>query len=131
MTLLSDGPRPRVLFLTCHLPYPPVSGGRRREHELLARLADDFDIEVCGVTKTLDDDLQALPDVPWRHAGIELFEAQSGCDPAPQVARHGSRDAAAWIARNAGRFDLVHVEGFYLWQHVPERRPPALLGEQN
>jgi polysaccharide biosynthesis protein PslH len=29
------------------------------------------------------------------------------------------------------RFDVVHVEGFYLWQHLPRQRPPALLVEQN
>jgi glycosyltransferase involved in cell wall biosynthesis len=127
----STRPRPRVLFLTCHLPYPPISGGRRREHELLARLVRDFDVEVCAVTKTLDDDRLALAEVPWRHSGIQLFEAKAGGHPAPQIARHGSPDASAWIARNAVRFDVLHVEGFYLWQHVPDRRPPTLLGEQN
>lgn len=123
--------RPRVLFVTCHLPYPPFSGGRRREHELLARLCDDFEVEVCGVTKTLADDQRAQASAPWRHHGIELFEAQSGSHPAPQVARHGSQQAGTWIANNAARFDLLHIEGFYLWQHVPDRRPRALLVEQN
>jgi glycosyltransferase involved in cell wall biosynthesis len=131
MGAASPRSRLRVLFLTCHLPYPPISGGRRREHELLARLVHDFDIEICAVTKTLEDDRLALANVPWHHSGIHLFEAKPGRDPVPQVARHGSHEATMWIARNAARFDLVHVEGFYLWQHLPERRPTALVAEQN
>jgi polysaccharide biosynthesis protein PslH len=121
--------RIRVLFLTCHLPYPPFSGGRRREHELLARLVEEVEVDVCAVTKTLDEDREAAGGVPWRHAGIHLFEAERRDHAAPQVARHGSDAARAWIAR--GRWDAIHVEGFYLWQHLPPRRPPALLCEQN
>src|SRR3954469_18220050 len=122
--------RPRVLFLSCHLPYPPVSGGRRREHELLARLVDDFDVEVCAVTKTFGEDQLADAEVPWRHSGIRL-EAEAGTEAAPRVARHGSREATAWIARNADRFDVVHVEGFYLWQHLPDRRPATPRGTEH
>jgi glycosyltransferase involved in cell wall biosynthesis len=120
-----------VLFLTCHLPYPPFSGGRRREHELLMRLCEDFDVEVCAVTKTLADDRAALPAVPWRHRGVELFEAIPDSHPAPQVARHDSAAARDWLRSNLHRFDGVHVEGFYLWRHLPPQRPPALLVEQN
>src|SRR3954451_24979407 len=90
----------RIAFLTCHLPYPPLSGGRRREHELLRRVADQFDLELCVVTKTLAADREALPDVPWRHDGIQLFEAEPIGAQAPQVARHGSAAASSWLARN-------------------------------
>src|SRR5437764_183681 len=38
--------RPRVLFLCCHLPWPPISGGRRRELELIRRVADRFDVHL-------------------------------------------------------------------------------------
>lgn len=83
------------------------------------------------MTKTLVEDRAAVGAVPWTHSGIHLFEAEPQDHDAPQVARHGSAAARGWLARNVGRFDVVHVEGFYLWQHLPRERPPALLVEQN
>jgi polysaccharide biosynthesis protein PslH len=58
-------------------------------------------------------------------------------DGAPQVARHRAPAAAPLIAGllTRERFDLVHIEGFYLIQHLravdPQRRPPTLLVEHN
>lgn len=126
----------RLLFLTCHLPYPPHSGGRLREHQLLGRLTQRFDVHVAAVTKTLADDRAAVHDIPWAHDGVSLFGAAQlvGLDGvAPQVARHRSDAATTAIGKliDAGDFDVVHVEGFYLWQHLPCSRPPAVLVEQN
>jgi polysaccharide biosynthesis protein PslH len=126
----------RVLFLTCHLPYPPHSGGRLREHQLLARLTARFDVHVAAVTKTLAADEAAIAEIPWSHAGISLFPAAqrpASDGIAPQVARHYSEAATSGVhgLLAGGRFDAVHVEGFYLWQHLPDLRPPAILAEQN
>src|SRR3954453_10947698 len=126
----------RVLFETCHLPYPPHSGGRLREHELLSRLTQRFDVHIAAVTKTLEADEAGAADIPWDHNGISLFPAAqlTGLsDVAPQVARHRSEAATAGIRGllAGGRFDVVHVEGFYLWQHLARERPPAVLVEQN
>lgn len=126
----------RALYLTCHLPYPPHSGGRLREHELLERLTERHDVHVAAVTKTLADDEAAVESIPWRPAGMTLFPAaQLPAAPgvAPQVARHRSGAATAGVQRLLahGRFDIVHVEGFYLWQHLPPARPPTVLVEQN
>jgi glycosyltransferase involved in cell wall biosynthesis len=126
----------RLLFLTCHLPYPPHSGGRLREHELLARLTQRFDVHVAAVTKTLAEDAEAVAQIPWDHHGVSLFAAAPLSQLeglAPQVARHRSKAAAAGIGEllAAGGFDAVHVEGFYLWQHLSRARPPAVLVEQN
>lgn len=125
-----------VLFLTCHLPYPPESGGRRRELELIDRLGDEFDVEVCAVSKTVDEDLRHAGELRERCAGVEVFAAAcaESLDPAPQVSRHACAEAAEHVAARvaAGRADLVHVEGFYLWQHVPRGCPvPTVLVEQN
>src|SRR5215208_4485126 len=90
----------RLLFLTCHLPYPPHSGGRLREHELLARLTQRFDVHIAAVTKTLAEDEEAAADIPWDHNGISLFPAaalDSLPGVAPQVARHRSEAATAGI----------------------------------
>src|SRR3982750_572338 len=102
----------RLLFVTCHLPYPPHSGGRLREHELLARLTQRHDIHVAAVTKTLDQDQAAVASIPWEPHGVPRFPAAQlvgMSDGAPQVARHRSAAASARIGAllDGGDFDLV------------------------
>src|SRR3954451_5692075 len=126
----------RVLFVTCHLPYPPHSGGGLRGDALLSRLTQRFDVHIAAVTKTLGADEADAADIPWVHNGISLFPAgqlTGQSDVAPQIARHRSEAASAGIRGllAGGRFDVVHVEGFYLWQHLGRERPPAVLVEQN
>ena len=136
----------RILFLTCHLPFPPLSGGRRREYELLTRLSKKHEIHLYCICKTYDDDRANGDYVRPYCADLVLFPA---ADPLaqrevsqqlsfahcpPQVLRHRSQAAAPAIARalQAHHFDLVHVEGYYLMQHLPLVSPaPLLLVEQN
>jgi hypothetical protein len=122
----------RVLFLTSDLPYPPFDGGRRREFELIRRLAGRVHFEVVAVSKTPDEDRT--------HAGVfgdaKIFEAANDRKgtAARLVQRHAC-DAAGEYVRSrilADAVDLVHVEGYYLMQHVPTPCPaPVLLFEQN
>lgn len=150
---------PRVLFLSCHLPWPAVSGGRRRELELLRRISNRFDVHLVVVSKTPDEDRANTTRMePWC-SRVEVFAASppsdeggpaappsSEGDPgaprsemgedslAPQVLRHRCPEASAHVRdllANGG-FELIHVEGFYLMQHVPASVGiPVLLVEQN
>jgi glycosyltransferase involved in cell wall biosynthesis len=122
----------RVLFLTCHLPYPPVSGGRLREHELLRRICCDHEVHLCAVSKTYEQDLAAA-DAFGDCASVAVFEAQPGSADLPaQIRRHCSDAASRHVRELLDEVDLVHVEGFYLAHHVPSsRRVPLLLVEQN
>jgi polysaccharide biosynthesis protein PslH len=128
--------RTRVLFVTCHLPYPPYSGGRRREYELLRRIGDSFDVTLCAVSKVYEEDSANAPALKPYCRDVFVFPnapEPDGSLPA-QVVRHRSPELTEHVAREVagGRFDLVHVEGFYLMQHVPEECPvPVLLVEQN
>ena len=130
--------RPRVLFLTCHLPYPPISGGRLREHELLTRVAGDFDVHFCVVSKTYEQDVDNSGALLPYCADISVFAASPippladwEADTPFQVMRHRSAEATDHIASIAGAFDMIHVEGFYLMQHLPPSQVPVLLVEQN
>ena len=130
--------RTRVLFLACHLPYPPYSGGRRREYELVRRVADVFDVTLCAVSKTYEEDTANAPALKEHCRDVWVFPADPATEdssPEPaQVVRHRSRDMTEHVARSvaAGGYDVIHVEGFYLMQHVPEEsRAPVLLVEQN
>lgn len=131
----------RILFLAAHLPYPPISGGRRREYELLTRLGKHAAIHLCCVSKTYAEDRHNLPQMqPWCR-DITLVPATDP-DPTPQtdpaypyqVRRHMAHSLRGFLADllATDTFDLVHVEGYYLMQHLPVVTPvPTLLGAQN
>lgn len=132
--------RPSVLFITCHLPYPPVSGGRRRDYEILRRVARHCDCHVCLTTKTYDDDLRSVPVFASECASLHVFpkEPVQGSGRDLSVCRQVADNRCPALSRRIADLlesvpiDLVHVEGFYLMQHVPENVGlPLLLVEQN
>jgi glycosyltransferase involved in cell wall biosynthesis len=132
--------RPRVLFLSSHLPWPPFSGGRRRELELIKRLGARFDVCLVVVSKTAEQDRANAQELTSPGCQIEVFAAAaptaraSAGQAAHQVLRHRSPAASRRVREIiAGeRVDLIHVEGFYLMQHVPVwAHVPVLLVEQN
>ena len=129
----------RILFLTAHLPFPPFSGGRRREFELIARLGKDFEIHLCSITKTWEIDNMHINDLLCYCARVNLFKAiptdkQQYASYSHQMKRHMSEKASSYISfllRNQP-FDVVHVEGYYLMQHLPTKPEiPVLLVEHN
>src|SRR3954451_5669514 len=124
-----------ALFLTCHLPYPPVSGGRLREFELLRRISSAVDVHLCAVSKTYEADLAVASGLDDICASVTVLPAaNANGSPPAQVLRHRCPDAARHVGsllRN-GEIDVLHVEGFYLMQHVPALTPaPVVLVEQN
>lgn len=135
------GERPRLLFLSCHLPWPAISGGRRRELELIKRLSRRFDVHLLVVSKTFEQDMHNAAALRRHCREVEIFPASaapvreaSARDEPFQVARHRSGRAGARVGEILVRdgADLVHVEGFYLMQHVPGWvQVPVLLVEQN
>ena len=124
----------RVLFLTCHLPYPPISGGRLREFELLRRIGGEVDVSVCAVSKTPQEDSANAGALSPYCSDVQVVAAEPPrtADPATpfQVLRHRARHVPAKLAD--GDYDLIHVEGFYLMQHLRALAPrPTVLVEQN
>ncbi|MDP8942053.1 MAG: glycosyltransferase family 4 protein, partial [Thermoproteota archaeon] len=129
----------RILFLTAHLPFPPFSGGRRREFELISRLGKDFEIHLCSITKTWETDIMYISNLLYCCASVNLFKAvfndnkQYAIYP-NQIKRHTSEEASSYISfllKNKP-FDVVHVEGYYLMQHLPIKPDiPVLLVEHN
>jgi polysaccharide biosynthesis protein PslH len=129
----------RILFLTAHLPFPPFSGGRRREFELLARLGKDFEIYLCSITKTWETDRAYISNLLCYCASVKLFKAVSNDNKQyalypNQIKRHTSKEAGSYISFLLKNkiFDVVHVEGYYLMQHLPLKPEiPVLLVEHN
>ena len=129
----------RVLFLTAHLPFPPFSGGRRREFELISRLSKKFDIHLCSVTKTWEIDNTYVNNMLGYCSTVNLFkavpvDAQKDMPYSFQMKRHLSHDARSHIYHELGRhnYDIVHVEGYYLMQLLPSKlKTPIILVEHN
>jgi polysaccharide biosynthesis protein PslH len=129
----TDGP-PKVLFLTGHLPYPAISGGRLREFELLRRLAMDYEIHLRVVSKTYPEDSVNRGLLLDYCASVEVYAAEAGRAECAQVAAHRSRGLRKSVVRALAhaRCDLIHSESFYMAQHVPAAcRVPLLIVAQN
>jgi glycosyltransferase involved in cell wall biosynthesis len=132
--------RPQLLFVSCHLPWPAISGGRRRELELIKRIAERFSVYLLVISKTPARDLGHASVLRRYCRHVEVFAAagaeQRVLDPAdpPKVWLHRCPSASRRIAEILanGDADLIHVEGFYLMQHIPTWAwTPLLLVEQN
>jgi polysaccharide biosynthesis protein PslH len=129
----------RILFLTAHLPYPPFSGGRRREFELISRLSKRFEIDLYSVTKTWETDRRYVDIMRSYCSSVNLFKAglsdkEQYENYSPQMRKHLSQEASSRIHRSLANddVDVVHVEGYYLMQLLPlETQPPILLVEHN
>src|SRR5882724_10685092 len=98
MAIVPD--RIRVLYLTHHLPWPPLSGGRLREAELLSRLVPEFAIEVVAVSKVPDLDASHLHQAGRRRIEARIFPAEpSGpLGYSPLVRSHWSPPARRYLA---------------------------------
>jgi glycosyltransferase involved in cell wall biosynthesis len=129
----------RILFLTAHLPFPPLSGGRRREFELISRLSRRFEVHLCTVTKTWEMDNIHVSDMLHYCSTVNLFRAvpldmKQDKRYSLQMKKHSSHEARSHLSRvlKTNDFDVVHVEGYYLMQLLPSvLHVPVLLVEHN
>ena len=131
----------KALFLTAHLPYPPLSGGRRREFELISRLSRSFEIHLCSITKSWATDRLYINDLLQYCTNVNLFEAKTSTNRQHQIAsypqqmkKHMSEEASAYVSSLLKNkfFDVVHIEGYYLFQYVSTKpKVPLILVEHN
>ena len=129
----------RILFLTAHLPYPPFSGGRRREFELISRLGRRVEIDLCSVTKTWETDKRYVDLMRSYCSSVNLFKAvlsdlEEYESYSSQMRKHLSYEAKSYIRDALAKddIDVVHVEGYYLMQLLPIKTlQPVLLVEHN
>jgi glycosyltransferase involved in cell wall biosynthesis len=116
----------RILFLTAHLPFPPASGGRRREFELLSRLGKKFEVHLCSLTTDLQIDTENAKELQGFCQSVSLFKAHEipqnkyACRYPWLMRRYYSDQAIIQISQMLAekKFDIVHVEGYYLMQLV-------------
>ncbi|HZA71074.1 MAG TPA: glycosyltransferase family 4 protein [Nitrososphaeraceae archaeon] len=130
----------RILFLTAHIPFPPASGGRRREFELISRLGNDFELHLCSLTESPDIDNKYAEKLRSYCESISIFKTESLPTTNDTfrypllMKRYYSKEGINGISQliKSSEFDIIHVEGSYLMQLIPEDCPlPVLLVEHN
>lgn len=130
----------KILFATSHLPYPPLSGGRLREFEIIKRLCKYCEIYLCVVTKTYEDDKKNIDNILKYCKEVKLFSSpntnlQLISQKIPeQISRNTSKEASKYIEallKNESIF-AIHLEGFYMINILPKStKIPIILTEQN
>jgi glycosyltransferase involved in cell wall biosynthesis len=125
-----------LLFITCHLPYPVTSGGRRREYELVTRLAREHDVHLLTFTETYEEDLEHSGFFEDSCCSVTVVPVRCSDNRAhpSEVRRHANPNGRAIVRKilDENPIELIHVESFYLMQHLPEpTRFPIFLQEQN
>jgi polysaccharide biosynthesis protein PslH len=130
---------PSVLYLTCHLPLPPHSGGRLRDAEMVRRLGARVPIHLVVISKTYERDLFNRDEMSRHCASVTILPAAPATpeqrrELPERVWRHLCPDAEPTIAAllAAEPVDLVHVQGSYLMPHVPAQvGAPIIVVDEN
>lgn len=119
----------RVLYLTHHLPWPPLSGGTLREYQLLTKLAQHFTIDLLAIGRT---DSSAAPEKnPLGLASAEFLPDEAARTTRRQRHSAKARQRIQELAA-LGQIDAIHVEGGYLFHLVPaELHDRTCLVEHN
>ncbi len=129
-----------VLFLTSHLPYPPISGGRLREYQIIKNLSKKCDVYICAITKTMSADLQEEKELRRYSKEIKLFRAYQDADNLDsnllpdQMIRNHSEEAKKYLEYLLTKklIQVIHCEGYYMLQNIPKSSDAAIvLAEQN
>ncbi|MBK0386396.1 glycosyltransferase [Streptomyces sp. RB110-2] len=107
-----------------------------REYQLLRRLADRADVLLRVATQFLDTDAAGAEHMAG--LGIDVAVYPTAGEPAPGVPARVWRQRSPGLRADvetmlrSGVIDLVHVEGYYMTQHLPPQRTvPLVLTEEN
>lgn len=120
--------RLRVLYLTHHGPLPASSGGRLRDAQLIPELARLADLEVWAVSRSAVADRDALSAAPL-NIKFRIFHDESIPRSYPT---RDSGTVSALLAAEHGRFDVIHIEGHYLFHLLPlSARHRSVVVEHN
>ncbi len=129
-----------VTYVTNQLPYPAHSGGQLREAQLLARAGRTVDIDLFVLTESYARDARHAHLATAHCRSVRLFESSPTPEegPAPDVPervwRYDSADFDAALKEHlaASPPDVVHVEGYFLAEHLPADLPtPVVIVAEN
>lgn len=130
----------RVVYVTNQIPLPAHSGGQVREAELLTRIGRMADIDLFVLSEHYDRDAVNAPLMNSLCTSVWVHESTTPPGKGPpntvpeRVWQYQSADFDACLrdALASRSADVVHVEGYFLAEHLP-RDPalPVVLVEEN
>jgi len=136
--LSSQGlPKGRLLYLTNQSPYPPQSGGQLREWQFLSRLGSRYEVHLVIVTPHPHRDVGHVQQLLGCCRTVTFFAADpdaAGPGLPDRVGQFACPEVGPYLVDFVRRHpvDFVHVEGYFLIQHVPaELGIPIFLAEEN
>ncbi|MGW0703060.1 glycosyltransferase [Streptomyces sp. NPDC002867] len=126
--------------MTNQIPLPAHSGGQLREAELLTRIGRTADVDLLVLTEHYDRDAANAPLMRPLCTSVWVHESTTPLGIRPpdvvpeRVWRYQSVDFDACLreALVSRRVDVVHVEGYFLAEHLPpDLALPVVLVEEN
>lgn len=132
----------KILMLTLYLPYPPNSGGQIRSYNLIKNLSKKHEITLVsfikrGEEKFADEMRKYCKEVIYFYRSDKPFTLrnilETGFSFYPFVVkRNFSSEGKTALEKKLKKekFDIIHVETFYLRPHVPKTKTPIVLVDQ-
>lgn len=132
----------KILMLTLYLPYPPNSGGQIRSYNLIKNLSKKHEITLVsfikrGEEKFADEMRKYCKEVIYFYRSDKPFTLgnifETGFSLYPFVVkRNFSSEGKTALEEKLKKekFDIIHVETFYLRPHVPKTETPMVLVDQ-
>ncbi len=133
----------KILIVSSYLPYPLFSGGQIRLYNLIKNLSEKHSITlVCekreAQTQKDIDELSEFcervytVDRKKQWTGANILKTGISLDPF-LVTGHKSPEMKKIISKliKEEKFDLIHVETFYVMQNLPKTTLPIVLAEHN
>jgi polysaccharide biosynthesis protein PslH len=131
----------KILLVSSYLPYPLTNGGNIRLFNLIKELSKKHEITLLcelrinqtvadvDAVKSMCKDVMTFPrKKQWRLANITTTALSAF--PFLMVG-HTQQQMKETIAKIYDRYDLIHIETFYVYQNVPNVTIPTVLVEHN
>ncbi len=132
----------KILMLTLYLPFPPTSGGQIRSFNLIKDLSKKHEITLVSFIKKGEEVYASelkkyCKEVLFFYRSDKPFSItnilKTGFSLYPfLVMRNYSPEGKDLITKKLKekKFDLIHVETFYLRPHIPKTDTPIVLVDQ-
>lgn len=133
----------KILMFTPYVPYPPNSGGQTRTFNLIKNLSKKHEITSFSFLR-FDHQEPDLSELKKYCSKVEIFRRKksfssfgkilkTGFSTFPYLAnmyRYDSVKKAIAKELQENKYDLIHLETYYIMPNIPETNVPVLLAEQ-
>jgi len=133
----------RIFMLTPYLPYPLLSGGQVRTYNLLKQISKEHQVTLFSLIKN-ESERQYIKELePYCHT-IQVFKRTQKPWHPKNILLAGFTLYPFVVTRNLvtslkqaiadelskEKYDLIHVETFYMMPSIPKTKLPIILVEQ-